>query len=113
MGVELLADVARTAVAATFLAAIGCVLAAGFAIPMSASPFQPAEAAFRLARVMALLGGTSAFICGTTATLWAWLTGAATERVFVLTEMALAGAAVVFAIAVAALLSAERSSRHS
>lgn len=89
------------------------MLAAGFAIPMSASPFQPAEAAFRLARVMALLGGIAAFICGTTATLWAWLTGLATERVFVLTEMALAGAAVVTAIAVAALLSAERRSHHS
>jgi hypothetical protein len=113
VGVDLLAEIARASVATTFLAAIGCVLAAGFAIPMSASPFQPAEAAFRLARLMALLGGAAAFLCGTTATLWAWLIGATSERAFVLIEMVLLGAAVVFAVAVAALLSAQRTSRPS
>ncbi len=79
MGIGFLGEVAKLAVITMFLAAEGCIVAAGFAVPMSKQPFQPAEAAFQLARAMAILGGVAAVVAGITATLFFWLTGQATQ----------------------------------
>jgi hypothetical protein len=103
MGVWLLGDVARTAVIAMYLSALSCIIAAAFAVPMSTSPFQPADAAFRLARLMALLGAVSGFIFGVTGAAYFWLAGHASDQAFVVTEMALMGGIAVFLIAVAML----------
>jgi hypothetical protein len=109
MGVWLLGDVARTAAIAMYLSALSCIIAAAFAVPMSASPFQPSEAAFRLARQMALLGAASGFLFGITAAAYFWIAGQASDRAFVVTEMALMGGVAVFLIAVATLHAMQQS----
>jgi hypothetical protein len=109
MGVWLLGDVARTAVIAMYLSALSCIIAAAFAVPMSASPFQPSDAAFRLARQMALLGAVSGFLFGVTGAAYFWMSGQASDRAFVVTEMALIGGIAVFLVAFAML----RQMQHS
>lgn len=109
MGVGLLADFAKTAVVTVFLAAFGCIIAAAIAIPMAQSPGQPAEEAFKLAKGMGLVGTTSAIVAAMSSTLFFYLTGKASPRAFLLVEMGLIGAAVVVALAVAMILSSNRS----
>jgi hypothetical protein len=104
MVVILLGDIAKASAVTVFLAAFGCIVAAGFAIPMSMGPGQPAAEAFWLAKSMALLGGIAALVFGATATTFFWLTGQASQKAFVLIEMATLGVAIVFVLAVAALL---------
>ena len=113
MGVWLLGDVARTAVIAMYLSALSCIIAAAFAVPMSASPFQPSDAAYRLARLMALLGAVSGFVFGITGVAYFWLSGQASDRGFVVTEMALMGGIAVFLIAVAMLHQTQHSRTRS
>ncbi len=108
MVVVLLGDIAKASAVTVFLAAFGCIVAAGFAIPMSMGPGQPAAAAFWLAKSMALLGGIAALVFAATATVFFWLTGQASEQAFVLIEMATLGTAIVFVLAVAALLDGSR-----
>lgn len=109
MGVGLLAEFAKTAVVTVFLAAFGCIIAAAIAIPMTQSPGQPADQAFRLAKGMGLVGSTSAIVAGMSSTLYFFLSGQASPRAFLLVEMGLIGAAVVVALAVAMILSNNRS----
>jgi hypothetical protein len=109
MGVTLIADIAKTSLVTVFMAAFGCILAAGFAIPMSATPGQPGAAAFRLAKGSGLVGGVAAIVCGMTSTLYFRLVGQASPRAFLLVELALIGAAVVTALTVAVILSPARS----
>src|SRR5438045_4550174 len=109
MGVSLLGDVARTAVIAMWFSALACIVAGGFAVPMSMVPGQPAEAAFRVSRQMALLGGTAGFMFGFTGTAYWWLTGLASERAFIITESARVGALAVCAVAVAVIHLQSRS----
>ena len=108
MGVELIADLAKTSMVTVFMAAFGCIVAAGFAVPMSASPGQPVDAAFRLAKVSGLVGGVAAFVCAGTSTLYFRLIGEASPKAFLLIEMGVIGAAVVTAVTVAVILSAGR-----
>ncbi len=68
MVVILLGDIAKASAVTVFLAAFGCIVAAGFAIPMSMGPGQPAAEAFWLAKSMALLGGIAALVFAATAT---------------------------------------------
>ena len=108
MVVVLLGDIAKASAVTVFLAAFGCIVAAGFAIPMSMGPGQPAAEAFWLAKSMALLGGIASLVFTATATVYFWLTGQASQEAFVLIEMATLGGAVVFVLVVAALLDSSR-----
>ena len=109
MVVVLLGDIAKASAVTVFLAAFGCIVAAGFAIPMSMGPGQPAAEAFWLAKSMALLGGIAALVF---ARHRHRRTSGSPDRrrreAFVLIEMATLGAAIVFVLAVAALLDERR-----
>lgn len=113
MGVWILGDLARTAVIAMYLSALSCIIAAAFAVPMSASPLQPSDAAFRLARLMALLGAVSGFVFGISGAAYFWFSGQASDQAFVVTEMALMGGVAVFLIAVAMLHHTQQSRTRS
>jgi hypothetical protein len=112
MGVGLLADFARVAVITVFLAAFGCIVAAGIAVPMSQSPMQPGEEAFRLAKGMGLLGGAAALVASMSSTLYFFLVGEASGRAFLLVEMGLIGAAAATWLAVSVILAGGRSTRN-
>jgi hypothetical protein len=108
MGVGLLADFAKVAVVTVFMAAFGCIVAAGIAVPMSQSPGQPGNEAFQLAKGMGLLGGVSAIVAAMSSTLYFFLVGQASGRAFLLVEMGLIGTAAVVWLAVAMILSGSR-----
>jgi hypothetical protein len=109
MGVHLLADVAQTAMITTFVAAFGCIVAAAIAMPMRDVPGQPAEEAFGLARVMAVLGGAAGLVTGVVGTVYFFLIGVASPRAFLLVEMGLIGGAAAFWLAVSVMLQARAS----
>jgi hypothetical protein len=108
MVVTLLGDIAKTSAVTVFLAAFGCIVAAGFAVPMSMSPGQPGNEAYWLAKSMALLGGVAVLAFLTTATLYFWLTHQASDKAFALIELATVGTAVLFVLTSAALLTSHR-----
>jgi hypothetical protein len=108
MVVILLGDIAKASAVTVILAAFGCIVAAGFAVPMSMGPGQPAAEAFWLAKSMAMLGGIALLAFMATATCFFWLTGQASEKAFVLIELADVGLAIAFVVTVAALLDSAR-----
>ncbi|MGN6380151.1 MAG: hypothetical protein ACTHNU_14460 [Gaiellales bacterium] len=110
MGVDLLSIFAKTAMVAVFMSAFGCIMAAGFAVPMSMTPGQPGAAAFKLAKCMGLVGSVSALLCGMVSTLYFFLVGVASPKAFLLVEMGLIGVAAVAAVTVTVILSNDRSS---
>jgi hypothetical protein len=111
MGVVLLEIFAKTAMVTVFVAWFGCIVAAGFAVPMSMTPGQPAAAAFRLAKGMGLLGGVSALACGMVSTMYFFLIGRASPKEFLLVEMGLIGLAAVAAVVVSVILSSDTPRR--
>ena len=80
MGVYLLQHLAQWAAATAVLATLGCVIAAALGIQMSASALMPGDAAFSLARTMAILGGAAVIVAGFSSTLYYWLIGVASDR---------------------------------
>jgi hypothetical protein len=80
VGVYLLQHLAQWAAATAFLATMGCVIAAALGIQMSASALMPGDAAFALARAMAILGGSAVIVAGLSSTLYFWLIGVASDR---------------------------------
>ena len=96
MGVYLLQHLAQWAAATAFLACFGCFIAAALGIQFSASALMPGDAAFALARTMAVLGGAAVIVAGLSSTLYFWLIGAASDRAAVLVGVAMVGVAVIF-----------------
>jgi hypothetical protein len=96
VGVYLLQHLAQWAAATAFLACLGCFIAAALGIQFSASALMPGDAAFALARTMAILGGGAVIVSGLSATLYFWLIGAASERAAILVGVAMVGLAVIF-----------------
>jgi hypothetical protein len=111
VGVYLLHELAQWAGATAVLAFLGCLIAAILGVQMSASVFLPGEAAFDLAKVMAILGGTAVLVAASTSTLYYWLIGLASERAAFLVEVSLLGGALVFAGTLGMLLDRGRRAR--
>ncbi|HEY8859126.1 MAG TPA: hypothetical protein VIM27_06695 [Gaiellales bacterium] len=111
MGVYLLHELAQWAGATAVLALLGCLIAAILGVEMSASVFLPGEAAFDLAKAMAILGGSAVLVAASTSTLYFWLVGVASERAAVLVEVSLLGSALVFAGTLRILLDHGRRAR--
>ena len=103
MGVHVLQGVSQWAGAAALLACIGCLIAAALGLEMSASVFLPGEAAYDLARTMAVLGGTCVLVSASTATLYYWLVGVASGRATAFVEIGLVSATLIFGGAVGML----------
>ena len=112
MGVDLLEIFSKTAMVTVFVAWFGCIVAAGFAVPMSMTPGQPAAAAFRLAKGMGLVGGVAALACGMVSTVYFFLIGRASPKAFLLVEMGLIGLAIAAAVVVSVILSSNGARRH-
>lgn len=96
MEVNLLHGLAQWAGATAVLASLGCIVAAILGVQMSASAFLPGEAAFDLAKVMAVLGGTAILVAGAVSTWYYWLIDVASGRAALLIEVSLLGGALVF-----------------
>ena len=96
MGVSLLQDLAQWAAATAFLACLGCFIAAALGIQFSASALMPGDAAFALARTMAILGGAAVLVAGLSSTLYFWLIGVASDRAAVMVGAGMVAAALVF-----------------
>jgi hypothetical protein len=111
VGVYLLHELAQWAGATAVLAALGCIVAAILGVQMSASAFLPGEAAFDLAKVMAVLGGSAVLVAASTSTLYYWLVGVASERAAIMVEVSLIGGTLVFAGALGMLLDRGRRAR--
>lgn len=111
MGVYLLHDLAQWAGATAVLAALGCIIAAILGVQMSASVFLPGEAAFDLAKTMAVLGGSAVFVAAASATVYFWLIGVASGWSALLIEVSLLGGTLVFAGTLGMLLDRGRRAR--
>lgn len=111
VGIYLLHELARWAGATAVLACLSCIIAALLGIQMSASVFLPGEAAFHLAKVMAVLGGSAVLVAASTSTLYYWLVGVASERAALVVEVSLLGGALVFAGTLGMLLDHGRRAR--
>ncbi len=96
MGVYLLQHLAQWAAATAFLACMGCIIAAALGVQMSASVLMPGDAAYALARTMAVLGGTAVLVAGFSSTIYFWLIGVASERAAILVGAGMVAAALVF-----------------
>ena len=107
----LLHELAQWAGATAVLAFLGCLIAAILGVQMSASVLLPSEAAFGLAKVMAVLGGSAVLVAASTATLYYWLIGVASERAAVMVEVSLLGGVLVFAGSLGMLLDRGRRAR--
>jgi hypothetical protein len=82
--------------ATAYGAFLGCVIAAAFAIGS-----LDGEPAVRLARILALVGGSAVLVASSSSTLYYWLIGSASARSALLVEMGLLALAAVFAVVVA------------
>jgi hypothetical protein len=111
VGVYLLHDVAQWAGATAVLACMGCIIAAVLGVQMSSSVFLPGEAAFDLAKTMAVLGGSAVIVAAASSTLYFWLVGVASGRAALLIEVSLVGGALVFAGTLGMLLGHGRRAR--
>ena len=69
--------------ATAYGAFLGCVIAAAFAIGS-----LDAEPAVRLARILALVGGSAVLVASSSSTLYSWIIGSASARSALLVEMA-------------------------
>jgi asparagine N-glycosylation enzyme membrane subunit Stt3 len=97
VGVYLLHDVSQWAGATAILACLGCFIAAALGVQFSVSAMLPGDAAFDLARVMAVVGGTSVLVAAATCTLYYWLIGVASGRAAALVGVSLAAGTLAFA----------------
>jgi hypothetical protein len=96
VGVYLLQHLAQWAAATALIACLGCIIAAALGIQFSASVLMPGDAAFALARTMAILGGTAVIVAGLSSTFYFWLIGAASDRAAVMVGVGVVAAALVF-----------------
>src|SRR6266536_5372894 len=112
VGVSMLHLIAQWAGATAYIALIACIVAATLAFGMSSAINYPADAAYRLARHMALVGGTAVLVACSASTLYYWLVGLASGRAALLIEMALLGAAAVFTLVAAMLLESGQRAQH-
>jgi hypothetical protein len=103
MGTALLHLIAQWAGATSIVALLGCIVAFALALQFSRQPFAPVDAAFDLARRLALLGGTAVIVACATSTLYWWRRGAAAGVVVVGIEAGLAIASLLFVVAVRTL----------
>ena len=97
MGVYLLQDLAHWAGATAILACLGCIIAAALGVQMSSSVLLPGDAAFALARLMAMMGGAAVFVAASTSTLYYWQIGVASGHATLLIETGVLAGGVVFA----------------
>lgn len=100
MGLELVRLVSQWAGAIAVLAFVGCFVAATAAVELARGTFEAAQDAFRLARLMALVGGGAVIVASLTATLYWWSTGVASSGAAGGTAMGVGLAAVTFAVVV-------------
>jgi ethanolamine transporter EutH len=77
MGLQLVRIVSQSAGVVAVLALIGCFLAATVAIELSRGMHESADEMIRLVRRMAVIGGASVILAGTTSTLYWWRAGVA------------------------------------
>ncbi len=103
MGTAFLHLTAQWAGATSIVALLGCIVAFALALQFSRQPFAPADAAFDLARRLALLGGTAVIVACATSTLYWWRRGVASGAVVVAIEAGLAVTTLLFVVAVRAL----------
>ena len=98
---------------AMVLFAVSCFCAGMMGLALLSGPGDPrAPAVFRASQLMAVAGGTCAFLGGLAVIPYMWLHGSVSLRPFVLTEMALVGLAAVWAISVAVMLTPSRRSER-
>jgi hypothetical protein len=95
--------IAQWAGATCFVALLGCIIAFALALQFSRQPLAPADAAFHLARRLALLGGSAVIVACAASTLYWWRVGVARGAVAAAIGLGLAITALVFAVAVRAL----------
>ena len=107
VGVTMLHVLAQLSGATAYGAFLGCVIAAAFAIGS-----LDAEPAVRLARILALVGGSAVLVASSSSTLYYWLIGSASARSALLVEMGLLALAAVFAVAVARLIEGGQRARQ-
>jgi hypothetical protein len=103
VGTAFLHLTAQWAGATSIIALFGCIVAFALALQFSRQPFAPADAAFDLARRLALLGGTAVIVGCAASTLYWWRMGVASGAVVVAIETGLAIASLLFTVAVRAL----------
>jgi hypothetical protein len=111
MGVGPVHVLAQWAGATAFIAALGCIIAAALGMQFASEPFAPAADAFRLARLLALLGGAAVIVAGAASTFYWWRVGVASDAAAAAVGCGITGAAVVFAVAARALLHRARRTR--
>jgi hypothetical protein len=100
MGLELVRLVSQWAGAIAVLALVGCFIAATAAVELTRSMLETAADAFRLARLMALVGGASVLVASLSATLYWWSAGVASGPAAGGTAMGVALAGAGFAVVV-------------
>jgi hypothetical protein len=93
--------------ATAYAAFLGCVIAAAFAIGA-----LDGEPAVRLARLLALIGGTAVLLASSSSTLYFWLIGSASARSALLVEMGLLALAAAFAVVVARVIEGGQRARQ-
>lgn len=103
VGTAFLHLIAQWAGATAVVSLLGCVIAFALALQFSGQPLSPADAAFDLARRLALLGGVGVIVAGATATIYWWRMGIAPGAVAAAVELGIAIASLAFAAAVRAL----------
>jgi hypothetical protein len=99
---------------AMVLFAVSCFCAGmmGLAI-LNGGPGDPrAPAVFRASQLMAVAGGTCAFLGCLAVLPYMWMQGGVSLRPFVLTEMALIGLAAAWGVTVAVMLTPSRESER-
>jgi hypothetical protein len=111
MGVYLLQQLAQWAAATAIIACLGCFIAAALGIQFSASVLMPGDAAFALARTMAIMGGAAVIVAGTSSTLYFWLIGAASDRAAAIVEIGMVATTLLF-LGMLGLLRERRRAAH-
>jgi hypothetical protein len=103
VGTAFLHLIAQWAGATALISLLGCVIAFALALQFSGQPLAPADAAFDLARRLALLGGIGVIVAGSASTLYWWRMGIAPGAAAAAIELGIAIASLGFAAAVRAL----------
>lgn len=98
MALELVRLVSQWAGIVAILAMVGCFLAATLALELSRAMAETADDAFQLVRRMALVGGGSVIVAGSTSTLYWWRVGVASPRAAVAVGAVVVLAAAAFAV---------------
>jgi hypothetical protein len=103
VGTAFLHLIAQWAGATTVVALLGCIVAFALALGFSGQPLAPADAAFDLARRLALLGGGAVIVSCAASTLYWWRVGVAPGVIAAAVELGIAIASLGFAVVVRAL----------